>query len=188
MSSSLSPHAAVTTRRQRPLSLSLSRSVHLLYNNATTTLIFLCPKSYLYIYDFSAYLHICPSNRFGTDRAQFCDEPVLCILHPVPSGGTCFPTNSPFTLAWNVIPIRSAFGMLAACWESEPWSTCLTSSRSCGSSSTRTLVLLLAPGSNDTSARYASSWSGRPRSSQGGSHFDCRNRVGIHHAGYRAPR
>ena len=23
----------------------------------------MCPKSYLYIYDFSAYLHLCPSNR-----------------------------------------------------------------------------------------------------------------------------
>ena len=23
----------------------------------------LCPKSYLYMYDFSAYLHLCPSNR-----------------------------------------------------------------------------------------------------------------------------
>ena len=52
----------------------------------------MCPKSYLYIYDFSAYLHLCPSDRFGTDRGRFCSEPVLCILHPVPSGGTCFPT------------------------------------------------------------------------------------------------
>ena len=53
----------------------------------------MCPKSYLYIYDFSAYLHLCSSDRFGTDRGRFCDEPVLCIFHPVPSGGTCFPTE-----------------------------------------------------------------------------------------------
>ena len=75
------------------LSLSLSRSVH----NFTTIQqlhIKLCPKSYLYLYDFSAYLHFCPSDRFGTDRGRFCSKPVLYILHPVPSGGTCFPTKS----------------------------------------------------------------------------------------------
>ena len=49
------------------LSLSLSLSLHTRY---TTTLQIcdnnyniLCPKSYLYLYDFSAYLHMCPSNR-----------------------------------------------------------------------------------------------------------------------------
>ena len=147
----------------------------------------MCPKSYLYLYDFSAYLHFCPSDRFGTHRGRFCSEPVLYFLHPVPSGGTCFPTNSPFTPAWDVAPIRSASDTLPACRVSTPWSTCLTRSRSCGSSSARTLVLLLAPGSNDTSARYASSWSGRPRSLPGG-WFDCRNRVGIPLAGYRAHR
>ena len=63
------------------LSLSLSRSVQLFYNYFYNTTI-MCPKSYLYIHDFSAYLHLCPSNRFGTDRGRFCDEPVLCIFHP----------------------------------------------------------------------------------------------------------
>ena len=69
----LRPHtAAVTRRRQRPLShtLSLSRSLSLLlctrsYNNNTTTLQNECPKSYLYLYDFSAYLHFClPIGRY----------------------------------------------------------------------------------------------------------------------------
>ena len=171
------------------LSLSLSRSVQLLFTIMQQHHFKdMCPKSYLYIYDFSAYLHLCPSNRFGTDRGRFCDEPVLCIFHPVPFGGTCFPTNSPFTPAWNAVPIRSAFGMLAACQESAPWSACLTCSRSCGSSLPRTLVPQLAPGSNITSAGYALSWSGRQRSSQGGWHFGCRNRVGIPLAGYRAHR
>ena len=50
------------------------------------------------------------------------------------------------------------------------------------------LVLLLAPGSSDTCAGCASSWSGMPRSSQDGWHFDCRNRAGIRLAGYRAHR
>ena len=59
----------------------------------------MCPKSYLYIYDFSAYLHLCPSDRFGTDRGWFYNEPVLCIFHPVRSGGTCFPTRC--TRQWN---------------------------------------------------------------------------------------
>ena len=54
----------------------------------------------------------------------------------LPSGGTCFPTNSPFTPAWDVALVRSASGMLPACRVSVPWSTCLTRSRSCGSSST----------------------------------------------------
>ena len=64
LSSSLSPHAAVTTRRQRPLSLS-----HALYKNFSiiqqhfNNYKDMCPKSYLYIYDFSAYLHLGPSNR-----------------------------------------------------------------------------------------------------------------------------
>ena len=68
--SSSSPHAAAVTRwRQRPLSLSLSvslaRSVQLTLQQQPTLLHHsksMCPKSYIYIYDFSAYLHICPSN------------------------------------------------------------------------------------------------------------------------------
>ena len=49
---------------------------------STTTLESMCPKSYLYIYDFSAYLHMCPSQLVGTDRNRFWDQPVLCIFHP----------------------------------------------------------------------------------------------------------
>ena len=99
-SSSLSHAAAVTTRRQQPLSL--SHSVMLctlfllqLFNNSNNNLMKNCALSriILYLYDFSAYLHLCPSDRFGTDWGRFCNEPVLCILHPVPSGGTCFPTE-----------------------------------------------------------------------------------------------
>ena len=81
------PHAAVTTRRQLPLSLSLlSLSVQLtLYKKITLQQQqhqSMCPKSYLYIYDFSAYLHMCPSQLVGTDRNRFWDQPVLCIFHP----------------------------------------------------------------------------------------------------------
>ena len=42
----------------------------------------MCRKSYLYLYDFSAYLHMCPSQSVGTDRGRFWDQPVLCIFHP----------------------------------------------------------------------------------------------------------
>ena len=43
----------------------------------------LCPKSCLYLDDFSAYLHMCPSNR---------SEPIGTGSLCHPSGGTCFPT------------------------------------------------------------------------------------------------
>ena len=60
--------------RQLPLSLSHSPSLSVqltLYksNSTTTTTLHtesMCPKSYLYIYDFSAYLHMCPSQSVGT--------------------------------------------------------------------------------------------------------------------------
>ena len=89
------------------LSLSLSLSVSLTYALFTTLQKIIdnshskdmCPKSYLYIYDFLAYLHLCPSNRFGTDRGRFYNEPVLCIFHPFPSGGTCFPTSLSLSLS-----------------------------------------------------------------------------------------
>ena len=46
------------------LSLSLTLCTQTsFYNNTTTVDWNLCPKSYLYIYDFSTYLHLCPSNR-----------------------------------------------------------------------------------------------------------------------------
>ena len=77
LSSSSSPRAAAVTRwRQRPLSLSLSLSLtYSLYttlqNNIDNSLQNVCPKSYLYIYDFSAYLHLCPSNRSVPIRAGY---------------------------------------------------------------------------------------------------------------------
>ena len=80
-----------------------------------------------------------------------------------PFGGTCFLTNSPFTPAWDVVLVRSASDMNLACRVSVLWSAYLTHSRSCGSSSVRTLDLLLAPGSSHTYAGCASSWNGTLR-------------------------
>ena len=47
------------------LSLSLSHTLCTTFYKVilTTTYQSMCPKSYLYIYDFSTYLHFCPSNR-----------------------------------------------------------------------------------------------------------------------------
>ena len=170
--SSSSPHAAAVTQWRQTTSLSLYLS-HALYTSLYNVILItthkdMCPKSYLYISDFSAYLRLYPSNRSepigaGSVMSRFSATSIR--FHPE---GHVFPTNSPFTPAWNVVPIRSAFGKLAACRESAPWSACLTCSRSCGSSSARTLVPLLAPGSNGISTGYALSWNGRPRSSQGG--------------------
>ena len=170
--SSSSPHAVVTieatTSHTHSLSLSRCLCTHALYNlltTKTTTLHnVLCPKSYLYIYDFWVIYTCVPSNQSdGSEPGlRSSGSPKL------PSGGTCFPTNSPFTPAWDFALIRSASSMLPACRVSVPWSACLTHSQSCGSSSARTLVLLLAPGSSDTCTGYASSWSGTPRSSQDG--------------------
>ena len=83
---------------------------------------------------------------------------------PFPSGGTCLPTNSPFTPAWGVLPVRFSSGMHPACRVSALWSAYLTRSRPCGSSSVRTPGHLLFPRSSDTSAGYASSGNGRPHS------------------------
>ena len=87
-----SPHAAVTTRRQLPLSLSLSLS-HALYNctlQNINNLLYksVCPKSYLYIYDFRTIYTNVHTNR--SDRS----EPVLGLAGSLylPSGGTSFPT------------------------------------------------------------------------------------------------
>ena len=62
-----SPHAAVTMEATTSLSLSLSFSLHTLYNYFTKVIQqhfkVLCPKSYLYIYDFRV-IYICvPTNR-----------------------------------------------------------------------------------------------------------------------------
>ena len=130
------------TQRQRPLvlffatrggykmeenDLSLSLYVHTLCNYLykITTTQSMCPKSYLYIYDFrDIYIYV-HTNRSDRSEPDLGSAGSLYL----PSGGTCFPTNSPFTSAWDVAPIRSASGMLLACRVSAPWSTCLTCSR-----------------------------------------------------------
>ena len=84
----------------------------------------------------------------------------------IPSGGTEILTNSPFTPAWDASSIRSASGMRLACRASAAWSAYPTRSPPCGSSSTRTLGLLLAPESSGTSTGCAFSWNDTPRSSQ----------------------
>ena len=91
-----------TRRLQRGgnyLSLSLSRSVQLLFTRITTTFNIniesMCPKSYLYIYDFSAYLHMCPSNqsepigtgswisRFSVSSIRRDMFPNILLLHEI---------------------------------------------------------------------------------------------------------
>ena len=72
------------------LSLCVTRSVKLFYNNIHQHIESMCPKSYLYIYDFSAYLHMCPSQSVGTDQYRFWDRLVLGIFHPE---GHVFPTK-----------------------------------------------------------------------------------------------
>ena len=69
-----SPHAAVTVEATTSLSLShtlsLTRSLYTRYTtssykSATTNSNVLCPKSYLYIYDFRVIYTCVPSNRSG---------------------------------------------------------------------------------------------------------------------------
>ena len=63
--SSSSPHAAVTVEATTSLSLSLSVSIHTRYTITYKKRInnVLCPKSYLYIYDFRVIYTCVPSNR-----------------------------------------------------------------------------------------------------------------------------
>ena len=75
-------------------------------------LLYVCPKSYLYTYDFWAiytygpkgptrtHSHMCLLPIGREDHHRALDHPVLLSF---PSGGTCFPTNSPFTPAWDVV-------------------------------------------------------------------------------------
>ena len=85
-----------------------------------------------------------------------------------PSGGTGFPPNSPFIPAWDDLPIQSASRTHQASPLSTPWSTCSTRSPPCESLSEQSLYLLSSPGSSDISFGCIWSWSGRPRSLQGG--------------------
>ena len=101
LSSSSSPHAAaVTMRRQRPLSLyTFTHSIHI--HNSTTTI---QHKSYLYSYHFQTiytysprglsgtYSHMCPFQPVGGGYHRAFNHPVL-----IPSRGTCFPT-----MTWGV--------------------------------------------------------------------------------------
>ena len=67
--------AAVTKMKGNDLSLSLyiyiSCTLCTTIFTTTTTHENMCPKSYLYIYDFSAYLHLCPSTQSEPIGAGF---------------------------------------------------------------------------------------------------------------------
>ena len=87
--SSSSPHAKVTVEAKTSHSLSLSltlslytRAIQLLLQKCSTTYNnVLCPKSYLYIYDFRVIYTCVPSNR-RTDRNRVFGFPVLHNFHP----------------------------------------------------------------------------------------------------------
>ena len=121
----------------KDLSLSLSRSIQLtLYNNHFHQLHkSMCPKSYLYTYDFLAYLHMCPSNRsepIGTGywisrfsvssirRDMFpnklplhsgmeCRSNLICFRHaPSLSGvNTLVSMSDPFSVVWIFVSTNS---------------------------------------------------------------------------------
>ena len=126
------------TQRQRPLPLSLCRYTHALYNykNATTSKMFALSHIYTYM-TFGLFIHMAPrgsqehiyiyvSLPIGrTDQHRILGH---LVLPNFPSGGTYFPTNSPFTPAWYVALVRSAPSMLPACRVSLPWLACLTRS------------------------------------------------------------
>ena len=160
--SSSSPHAAAVTRwRQLPLSLSPSlctRAIQPLYKYVTTTITF-CALSHIYTYMTFRHIYICVLP-IGRNRS----EPVLRSAGHV-SQQTPPSLRHGMSLQSDLLPTRS---QLVGC---QHLGQCLTRSRPCESLSARTLILLLAPGSSDTYAGYASSWNGRPRSSQGGWHF-----------------
>ena len=85
---SSSPHAAVTMEAATSLSLFLSVSLHALYNYFTKVQQrhILCPKSYLYIYDFQViYISVLPNRSDGSEpghRNRVFGLPVLPNFHP----------------------------------------------------------------------------------------------------------
>ena len=81
------------------------------------------------------HIHVCVPSKWSGGS--------LPVLLNFPSGGTCFPTNSPFTLAWGVSSIRLFVGTCSAYRPTTPSSTCLIHFRSCGSSSEQTPFRLL---------------------------------------------
>ena len=110
----------------------------------------------------------------GSIRSGF-----LVPVSRFPSRGNDFPTNSPFTSAWDDLPFRSASGTHRASPLTTPWSACPNRYTPCGSLSEQSLYLLPSPGASGISFGCAGFWRGRPRSSQGGWHFDCRSDAGI---------
>ena len=114
-------HTTVTMR-QRPLTISLSLSLytvtHPMHIHTTTQKkrfnqpLTLFALSHIYTHmtfglfthmtprgPTRAHLHMCPLPISREDHRRALDHPVLLNF---PSGGTCFPTNSPLTPAWDV--------------------------------------------------------------------------------------
>ena len=159
-------------QRQRPLPLShtLFLSVHIYALHQQLPIKFALGHIYTNM-TFGLFTNIAPVGSLEhiyiyvpSIRGEVLTGPATSGSSHFPSGGTCFLTNSPFTPAWDVVLVRSASDMHPACRVSVLWSAYLTRSRPCGSSSVRTLDLLLAPGSSDTYAGCASSWNGTLRS------------------------
>ena len=73
------------------------------------------------------YKYVQP-NTFRIHLVGFLPSPCPLRLVRFLSKGTCFPTNSPFTLAWDVLSIRSVSGTCSASRLTTSWSTCLTRS------------------------------------------------------------
>ena len=157
---------------------------------------------YLYIYNFptnykyslqkahrniftnmSLLLVLIGSGRIpsGSVRSGF-----LLLVCRFQSGGTDFPTNSPFTLAWDDFPFRSAYGRHRASPLTTPWSTYPTCSPPCGYLSEQSPYRLPSPGASGIFFGCAWSWSGRRCPLQSGWHFDCRSEAGIPPVGFIA--
>ena len=138
------------------------------------------------------YLQISPCFRFfivfGRMCSGFVRSDFLLSVCRFPSGGTDFPTSSPFTPAWADLPFWSVFGTHRASQLRAPWLACPTRSPPCGSLLEQSLYLLPSPGASDISFGCAWSWSGRLRSLQGGWRFDCRSEAGIPPIGFLALR
>ena len=122
------------------------------------------------------YLLICPCFWFTSDLTGLLPDSTSPVsfsrLLRFPSGGTSFPTNSPFTPTWDVLPFWSISGTHQVSLSATPWSACLIRSPLCECLSEQSLYLLPSPRSNDIFFGCAWSWSGRPRSLQDGCHFD----------------
>ena len=94
----------------------------------------------------------------------------LSLIFPSQSGGTYFPTNSPFTPTWGVSSIWRFVGTHFAYRQTTTSSACPIHIGPCGSSSEQTDFRLLALRANDTSSGCVWSSSGTWHFSQGGLH------------------